>query len=252
MNRKNRNKPKPLPGNGVGCCRLCLRQTELCDSHIIPEFLYSKMYDDKHRFIAMSADPRRADRFLQKGLSEKLLCKDCECKFSTNENYARGIFFGGARFSTVCEPGLMKLAEVDYRKFRLFELSLLWRMGVSADAFFADVCLGPFEEDLRVKLLKDDIGQPLQFPCAITKVLLQGKPMNILLAPDRVKLYGQTCYRMVIAGFLFMLFVSKTPPPAEGLEYFGKSDGTRFLHVAELSDIPFLKDACLGLWATMN
>jgi hypothetical protein len=233
-------------------CRLCLREVELCDSHIIPEFLYSKMYDDKHRFTAMSADPIRAERYFQKGLREKLLCKDCECRFSVNENYARGIFFGGACFSTACELNLMKLAGVGYRKFRLFELSLLWRMGISTDAFFADVRLGPFEEDLRFKLLNDDIGQPLQYPCAITKVLLQGEPMNILLAPDQVKLYGQTCYRMVITGFLFMFFVSKTPPPTDSLEYFGQADGTRFLHVAECADIPFLRDASLGLWKTMK
>lgn len=233
-------------------CRLCLRPVDLCDSHIIPEFFYSKMYDDKHRFIAMSGDSKRAERYIQKGLREKLLCKDCECKFSVNENYARGIFFGGVRFSTVCEPGLMKLADVDYRKFRLFELSLLWRMGVSVDACFADVCLGPFEEDLRLKLLNDDIGQPLQYPCTVTRILFKGEPMNVLSPPDRVKLHGQTCYRVVIAGFLFMFFVSKTPPPTGGLDYFGKPDGTRFLQVAELRDIPFLRDTFLDRWKTMN
>jgi len=31
-------------------CKICCQQKELRDSHIIPEFFYKPMYDDKHRF----------------------------------------------------------------------------------------------------------------------------------------------------------------------------------------------------------
>src|SRR4051812_9280912 len=112
-------------------CRLCRREIPLCDSHIIPEFFYSTLYDDNHRFIGISTNPEKAECYFQKGLREKVLCKDCECKFSVHENYARGVFLGGQEIQTACEPQRMKLAGLDYQSMRLFELSLLWRMGIS-------------------------------------------------------------------------------------------------------------------------
>ena len=56
-------------------CRLCLVESELQDSHIISEFQYKPLYDEKHRFFVISSDPRKNDFYEQKGFREKLLCQ---------------------------------------------------------------------------------------------------------------------------------------------------------------------------------
>src|SRR3546814_927086 len=77
-------------------CALCLLPKPLQDSHIIPEFLYGVMYDDKHRYNVLSLAPERRERIEQKGVREQLLSRDCEQKFSKLERYASLVLQGGA------------------------------------------------------------------------------------------------------------------------------------------------------------
>ena len=63
---------------GVMNCALCLREAALCRSHIIPEFLYEPIYDDKHRLKLLSVIPEQPTTYKQKGIWEKLLCEACE------------------------------------------------------------------------------------------------------------------------------------------------------------------------------
>jgi hypothetical protein len=41
-----------------GTCRLCTLDSELCHSHILPEFFYESNYDESRRFISVSNHPR--------------------------------------------------------------------------------------------------------------------------------------------------------------------------------------------------
>jgi hypothetical protein len=81
----------------VGTCALCLSNDTLRDSHIISEFLYSALYDDKHRFHIVEAGEKRSE-FAQKGFREPLLCTGCETKLSVWEGYAREAFVGRHQF----------------------------------------------------------------------------------------------------------------------------------------------------------
>src|SRR5271165_416682 len=73
-------------------CRLCGKASQLCRSHIIPEFLYRSLYDNKHRFTILSADG--LDRYAQRGLNEPLLCRSCETRFAGYERYAADVMRG--------------------------------------------------------------------------------------------------------------------------------------------------------------
>jgi hypothetical protein len=233
-------------------CKLCQNEADLQDSHVIPEFFYKPMYDKKHRFIIMSTDPYKGEEFLQKGLREKLLCRICEQRFSPHENYGRGIIYGGVRLQSKPQPGRLCLNDVDYSRFKLFLLSLLWRMGISQHRFFSAVALGPYEEKLRQMLAADDPGGEDQFPCAITGVLVNGQPGNWFLPADRVKYFGQHCYRVILGGFLFMFFVSNLKPPKEAMELFLKKDTSFTIPVRDISQIPFLQDICIEIGEAMH
>ena len=64
-------------------CKLCLNKVvKLEHSHIIPECLYSDLYDNKHRFITIKSDNYLNLNKEQLGYREYLLCKGCENKLS--------------------------------------------------------------------------------------------------------------------------------------------------------------------------
>jgi len=73
-------------------CALCVEDKELCDSHLIPEFFYEPSYEEPHRYYRVSTNPDKKVVPRQKGIWEKLLCRDCEDRLTVLENYARRLF----------------------------------------------------------------------------------------------------------------------------------------------------------------
>ncbi len=114
-------------------CKLCHSNDPLRNSHIIPEFLYKALYDDKHRFFEISSNPDKKTSFQQKGLREKLLCDACEQRLSIWEQYTCKLLHGGvAQTYSQCSDDHFYLEELDYKKLKLFQLSVLWRAGLSS------------------------------------------------------------------------------------------------------------------------
>jgi hypothetical protein len=145
-------------------CALCQTKSPLQKSHIIPEFFYTQVYEKNiHRFHVISTDPSKPEYFKQEGIYEKLLCKKCEQKFARWEKYTKEAFGDDVGIKIIREGNIFKLSDLDYRTFRLFLFSLLWRMSVSKLDFFSEVSLGnKHEEILRLALLNEDPLEPLQ------------------------------------------------------------------------------------------
>jgi hypothetical protein len=72
--------PRPM----TDICRLCGKPSPLQRSHIIPEFLYRPLYDEKHRISVVKVGSDRIG-YLQKGFTEALLCFGCEQKLALYE-----------------------------------------------------------------------------------------------------------------------------------------------------------------------
>ena len=68
-------------------CKLCNLEKTLCNSHIIPEFLWEDLYNSKHQALGVHGQGRNGWEVLQKGLREKLFCNDCEQHF--NEHFEK-------------------------------------------------------------------------------------------------------------------------------------------------------------------
>ena len=118
-------------------CALCKKTADLQNSHIIPEFFYKLVYDKQpKRFRVMSANPAEPDRFEQKGLREYLLCRDCEQKLNRWETYAKTAFVDGRGIGVVHQADAVVFHKLEYKTFKLFQLSLLWRMSVSTFGLF--------------------------------------------------------------------------------------------------------------------
>lgn len=74
-----------------GKCKLCARDAELCDSHIIPAFAYRWLRDTSGTgHIRLGATPNKR---VQDGYKRYWLCSDCESKFNLWETrFATRIF----------------------------------------------------------------------------------------------------------------------------------------------------------------
>ncbi|NMC12204.1 MAG: hypothetical protein GYA34_04905 [Chloroflexi bacterium] len=103
-------------------CRLCQNDKKLCFSHIIPEFLFLPIYDEKHR---ASMIPRGKTRYEQKGIREYLLCGDCEQIISMWETYVSPIIKSIQDLDITRLGDQYIISDVQYANFKLFQLSML-------------------------------------------------------------------------------------------------------------------------------
>jgi hypothetical protein len=190
-------------------CVLCREPQQLKNSHIISEFLYESLYDEIHRFHVLSVIPDQDNSFRQKGIREKLLCETCEQKFSVWERYASLVFKGGIEITHRREGNFVYVNGLDYAKFRLFQLSILWRASVSSLQFFGKVCLGRHEEVLRRLLLSGDPGSPSRYGCLMFGLRFENENFTqLIMSPERLKLSGHTAYRFIFGGFMWVYLVS--------------------------------------------
>lgn len=190
-----------------GRCRLCCGDKELCDSHIVPEFLYAAVYDEKHRLKLIPDTTERRPRYEQLGLREPLLCKSCENTLSDWEGHARQVMYETDRYEQVAESRRLVIKGVDYKKMKLFQLSLLWRAGISKLESFRNVCLGPHEERIRRRLLDRSPGAWDIYPSPL--LLAPSLPSFVarsITPPMPFKFEGHRAYRFSV-GSLFIAYV---------------------------------------------
>jgi len=211
-------------------CRLCLKPKELKDSHIISEFLYGSIYDDKHRMMLLDLSKKTNKRnkiILQTGVREKLLCGECEEKLSKWETYASKIIFHNVPKSPNDLNNIAVWSGIDYKTFKLFQLSLLWRAGISNLPEFKQVKLGPHEEKIRVMLYDENPGKAYEYGCAITRSKeLPEIFTKLIMAPEMIrKINGHRCVRFVINGMFWIYFISSHTKQLELKEVFLSEDG---------------------------
>lgn len=153
---------------------LCQQPKVLRNSHIVPEFLYTPLCDRHHRLVRVSAATSIKRDLPQKGLRQPLLCNDCE-QF-LNDNYEKPFkhyWMDQHPLPVRLPPEGVLLNGIDYRMFKLFHLSVLFRAGVSTRPMFEDVDLGPHRAALRQMVRSKNPGRPenylsLQLQLSIT------------------------------------------------------------------------------------
>jgi hypothetical protein len=221
-------------------CVLCHKKKKLCLSHIIPEFFFKPLYDEKHRFLKIPLAEEKKTQYGQKGLREKLLCKECESHLSKYEKYACEIFSGKA--GTYKElSNLIKFKDLDYKKFKLFQMSLLFRASVSSLEFFEKIDIGPHEETIREMLINENPGKKCDYPAVILVPLMKNKPIpkDFISPPVEIsKFEGHRRYRFILGGYFWVYMVSSHTQMFNFREFFLDESGELLMPVAD-ADIFF-------------
>lgn len=201
-------------------CKLCLKKTELLKkSHIIPDFMYQMIYDEKHFLYRGSAKNLDKMQTVPTGeYDSNILCKKCDNEIiGSYESYASGVFFGGLPQNNcpTFKSGMINdihatiFENLEYDKFKLFLLSMLWRASISKRKFFKNVNLGKDEEIIRNLLLSGKAGDDNRYPILISSFIgLKNIPSDVIGEPhnfDKNKMNG---YAFLISGFFVAYFLS--------------------------------------------
>ena len=161
-------------------CNLCLKEIPLIKkSHIIPDFMYKGLFDEKHFLAMVNWDEMKIISKKPDGVyDKKILCAKCDNEIiGSYESYASKILYGKnlsnrlkPRFNLIRDPkGSSKIEaeNIDYTKFKLFLLSMLWRGHISNSPFFNEINLGPYAEIARLMILNNDAGKETEFESMI-------------------------------------------------------------------------------------
>lgn len=212
----------------TGTCKLCLTDGPLRKSHIFPEFLFKTLYDrSAHRFVMVSPNQTRDGRKLQRGIREPLLCPRCETKLSRWEKYACEVMEGRKVLQVESRVDHHLVRGIDYMRFKLFEMSLIWRAGVSSHPDFDRVTLGPHESRLRNLLYAEDPGGTYDYPCFLTALWLDPNRLvqKAIMLPLPERLNGQRIWFSVAGGFQWIFVVSRHAHRASYATYYLRDTG---------------------------
>lgn len=230
-------------------CKLCLQLKELRESHILSEYEYKPLYDVKHRFYRLSSKKIKPG-ILQKGLREKLLCNECERLRSECERYVSLLMNGGIELGYEPFSGGVKVTNIDYNKFKLHQLFLLWITSISSLPEFSAIKLHhDIEEQLRLELLSKDPGHPHEYACIVCALITKNKgPIHqIILPPSLIEKEGAQWARFVIGGLVWTYCTSINLPNGIPDDLFISRKGELNVYFIRPSDINFLTETLIRI-----
>lgn len=192
-------------------CRLCHKSRELRKSHIVPEFLYTPLYNEERYLMGINGRGNLGWKKLQRGLCENLFCDSCEQHF--NKVCEQPFLAHWVKSSPLPNPWPLVEScwvQVDYSIVRLFHLSVLFRTSVSKLPTFREVSLGPFEEKLRLMLLNGDPGEFWEFPIfGLVLINSQTREVVQLVSQSQSGRFAdRRCYAIAYGGVQWWVGVS--------------------------------------------
>lgn len=135
---------------------------------------------------------------------------------------------------------VVRVTGVDYKRFKLFQLSLLWRAGVARQPSFAGVELGRHEAKLRGMLLSGQPGEPMDYPCLLIHTQGSESLEQIMKMPGRNRFLGHRIYHMVLGGMISGFFVSNHTASIRQTGSFLSVQGVLPIHIGSETAKDFL------------
>ena len=199
-------------------CRLCGEVRPLCRSHIVPNFAYAPIKNEKGQILAVGRDVKK----VQTGYFERILCEECERLLSAYESSFKQAWMDTIHpdFSHLKSGPLQDFIRVeipDYASFKLFHLSVLWRAAVSS-GFKLDprITLGKYDAQIAALIRNRDPGQPGDFPfLGVLSLDRQNRPVPTVspLAKGTGRFEGRYVYYLMSYAYCDWLFIVARPGP---------------------------------------
>ena len=104
------------------------------------------------------------------------------------------------------------------------------------------------EETLRLALLNEDPLAPLQYPCVLSAIYVQGKfHRDWILQPLHKKSEGHHCHCVLIDGILFVFYVTSHSLPAVFTNVCINKKNEMSVVMGDIEKIPFLAECASDL-----
>jgi len=146
-----------------------------------------------------------------------ILCEDCDVRrIGQFEDYAAKVYKTGAGIESVnihfkdIKRTITHTKNIDYNRFKLFLLSILWKSSITKRKSFSRVKLGPYEKLIRDMIYYKDPKEPNDFPCLMFTISSDIQWASELIAPPaRVKDRFHTVYLFPIGGAFYGYYVGE-------------------------------------------
>jgi hypothetical protein len=235
----------------IGRCALCGKEKELQGSHLIPQWAYKRI---QHLGEGRQDHPIQVSNGTaiqtSKQVTKRLLCSDCEGRFSEVEGYV-------AKLTELDEDGALMIMsslgregaphtgmailknDIDFKKIVYFAASIIWRSAVMSDS---DGCkLGKYIENFRRYLLGE-----AEFPSQSSMHMLVLEPSESIAKPHRyftfpssLKMPTSWLHGFTICGLAFRCFVGGSLQDVVKMANLGGNSPTKYaflMNVQEFKD----------------
>ena len=222
----------PLGGISImEICKLCKKPKKLINSHIFPEFMFKPLYNEAGRYKVLSMQNGTVIKEAQKGIYEKLMCDECDNRIiGSYENHASKIIFSDKKKtvdSIKTKYGLL-IQGLDYKLFKLFQISLIWRASITTRPEIKKINLGPHGDKMRMMLLEGNPGEIYEYGVILYLFPNSSKDMIEFIRPPtklRHRISGHQAYRAIFNGVMWVFFVSSHLKNFPNKEFFLSKEG---------------------------
>ena len=198
-------------------CKFCNSERELIRAHVIPEGFFRRVRDGQVSPLLKSNKKNTYPKRSPIGVYDKaIVCGDCECIWGDWDAYAQDFLgdspLGGQPLLAQGQKIGYRVDSYDYSKLKLFFIALLWRASASSQPFYAQIKLGPFEEQAKTMIRQRDPGPSEQF--AVTLAKFDHPVATAMLDPHPEKWSGVNYCRFYLGGYVAYVKVdSRTGAP---------------------------------------
>lgn len=194
-------------------CKLCGQDRNLIEAHIIPRSFF-EIDPSSPPNILSNAEGRHPRRSPSGIYDPNLVCEICERVFDPYDDYAHDLLLGRCRGEPLVhgeQPMVFVYNNVDYRRLKLFFLTLLWRASHSTHDFYSGVDLGVHEVAVREAILSGNPGEPEADAVVLTRF---PQPLG-MLNPRVIQIADVNFVQIYLAEYVAYLKVDQalTPEP---------------------------------------
>jgi hypothetical protein len=158
------------------------------DAHAIPRSFFKVTRGKGKHSILVGVDEKKLDRkFKQAGVSDKtILCEQCERVFAPFDMHGYEAVVDMLNSKQIYRdelgnPCAYVAKKANYRLFKLFVLSVLWRASVSSIEFYECINLGTHHEaQIQKMLVNNDPGSEQDYPFVCFYQTGQHYPSTVL------------------------------------------------------------------------
>jgi len=228
-------------------CKLCQQEyAKLENSHIIPEWMYRPLYNDKHKFIPINNSNFNQLKPEQKGFRQTLLCKDCEGLLSKWEGSAKkdlddisNLKSNFLKITKLSDQALY-VENLKYDSLKKFILSILWRMSITNLKQFGGVELGFFEDDIRNSLVNNRVIDTFTYPIMVHQLEIKGKYYpDIIMGMEKGRIDNKYILQSFVAyGYMFDVVISKLKLPNKFAPLLLDQNGSMPVQITDYMSLP--------------